>query len=241
MSDAPVVNGRTLDWRKSPDPRNDLSEHAVSSVLESVPRVERMWRSPVPRLDQGSEGACTAFSTTNDLIAWPVPVKVGDNPNKFAHELFAIVKRFDEWPGEDYDWSSVNGAMKAARALGYYQGWRWAKTVDDVINALILEGPVVFGIPWLDGMFQPRPSGLLEVTGDVAGGHAITATGYTPRAQGDFARQEGRIEVIRFRNSWGRWGRNGDCFMLLDDVARLLADGEAAAPYGRSATGKTTP
>lgn len=236
-ADVPVVDGHRLSWRKSPDDRSQLPEHAVS--LAVVAPVEKMWRAPVVRVNQGAEGSCTAFSTTNELMAWPAPVKLGD-PNGWGHRFFHVVKENDEWQGEDYDWSSVNGAMKAGRALGWYTGWKWGRTIEDCRSSVIQTGPMVFGIPWLDGMFHPRPSGLVEVSGSVAGGHAICCTGYTPRAQGDFAKLEGHIEVFRFRNSWGRgWGRTGDFFVKPDDLGRLLVDGEAAAPVGRSVTGKT--
>jgi hypothetical protein len=94
---------------------------------------------------------------------------------------------------------------------------------------------VVFGTDWLDSMFHPRPSGLLEVDFDsrIAGGHAYLARGLLLKP----AIGEPKLgPVLRFRNSWGRdWGRNGDFFIRVEDVEALLNQGgEACCPLGRS-------
>ena len=99
--------------------------------------------------------------------------------------------------------------------------------------AISHEGPVVFGIPWLDSMFDARPSGLLDCSGSVMGGHAIMGRGLSlkPRLTGERLSEP----VIRLHNSWGRsWGKDGDCFIRLSDLERLLEDdGECCVPVNR--------
>lgn len=236
-------DGRVLDWRRSPDPRNQEVRYSVSTVIPpGQPRIRKMWAVPPAdwRLDQGREGACTAFAGTHDLMASPVRIKVGttvEEANQFARDLFQIVKSFDEWSGEAYDWSSVNGLMKALRALGYCDGWRWARDVEQVIDSLVAPvavggGPVIIGVPWLTRMFRPRPSGLLDVDGNVEGGHCVLVTGYNPRVR--LRGETESHELVRIRQSWGGdHGRNGDVYSRVADLAELLDAGEATIPYGR--------
>src|SRR3989304_5463012 len=67
-------------------------------------------------LDQKSEGACTGFglaAVVNYLLAHKhkrAPTK--PQVRASARMLFEMAKRYDQWPGEKYDWSSSRGAMK---------------------------------------------------------------------------------------------------------------------------------
>jgi predicted chitinase len=67
----------------------------------------------VPILDQGTEGACTGYglaTVANYLLlrrrVLPDPVPV--SPKMF----YDLARRYDEWPGENYEGSSARGAMK---------------------------------------------------------------------------------------------------------------------------------
>lgn len=198
-----------------------------------VPRQKRLWRAG-ERLDQGREGACVGFAWTAELLARPNEVRVPDS-DKFARELYREAQRLDVWPGEAYEGTSVLAGAKAAQKAGFIGEYRWAFSIDEVIDALVAIGPVVIGIPWYENMYETRPSGLVEVGGRLVGGHAITLTGYHP---GMRIRGEGwwkRHEVIRWRNSWGEaYGRGGDGFITPDALERLLSDdGEACIPTQR--------
>jgi len=67
-------------------------------------------------LDQESEGACTGFglaAVVNYLLAHKrktAPAKPATRAS--ARMLFEMAKRYDQWPGERYDFSSARGAMK---------------------------------------------------------------------------------------------------------------------------------
>lgn len=182
-----------------------------------------------PVLDQGSVPACVGFSWAHELAAFPYPVPV---TNKTGLQLYEEAKDRDQWPGDDYEGSSVLGGAKAVKDRGFIKEYRWCFGVDDVLRALAFIGPVVFGTDWLDGMFRPRPSGLLEVEGSSAGGHAYLARGFLLKPR---IGEPNLGPIIRFRNSWGDWARDGDFFMKVEDVERLLKDdGEACVPLGRS-------
>lgn len=192
------------------------------------------------RLDQGYDGACTGFSRAHDLASVPSVVK--GMTNDYAKTIYRLAQQLDEWPGEDYEGSSVLGAVKAARQLGFIGEYRWAFGIDDVLASLSHVGPVVLGIPWLDSMFDPDLSGLLDCSGQVAGGHAILARSVHIPTLSNTVRISRTISGVRrsisirsdvplvgLVNSWSAgWGINGECWVRADDLERLLRnDGEA--------------
>jgi hypothetical protein len=199
----------------------------------------KTWPMPI-RLDQGSEGACVGFSRAHDLACSPSPVK--GMTNDYAKQIYKIAQTLDEWPGENYSGSSVLGGVKAAQQLGYVGEYRWAFGIDDVLHALATVGPVVFGIPWLDSMFNTRPDGLLDCSGDVAGGHAIQGRSVhlptiggvvnisrTWKGRTRRLRIKSSVPVVGLTNSWDYdWGVFGEAFIKADDLENLLNDwGEA--------------
>lgn len=238
MSDHIDPTERVLDWRSEHDPRSRA--YPVRAAIGTVERRKKFWRAHRQRLDQGREGACVGYAWTAELMATP-RIVVPPNPQHYASSLYREAQRHDEWPGENYEGTSVVAAARIIRDRGLITEYRWAFGIDDVIDTLCAPyrdggGPVIIGIPWLDGMYQTRPSGLVEVNGRVVGGHALLCTGYHPgirlRGEGWFQRHE----VIKWRNSWGKgYGRNGDGYIRVTDLANLLANnGEACVPQGRN-------
>lgn len=224
---------RAFDWRSHHDERSRA--YSIRELLpEQVRRKRTMWSVPRPVIDQGREGACVGFGWTNELRANPVMIKLPD-PTQFALGLYKQAKTLDEFPGEDYSGTSVLAGAKAIQSLGFMTGYRWAFGIDDVIDALVTQGPVVLGIPWYDSMYSTRPSGLMEVGGKIVGGHCILATGYNPKARFFSEGITNTFEVVRLRNSWGPdYGKGGDGYIKVEDLAALLKnDGEACIPEGR--------
>src|SRR5687767_2649988 len=77
-------------------------------------------------LDQGVEGACTGFglaAVCNHLLrAREVrPDRMPVSPRM----LYAMARRYDEWPGEDYDGSSARGGMKGWHKHGVCSQALW--------------------------------------------------------------------------------------------------------------------
>lgn len=180
------------------------------------------WRCDV-RLDQGDIGACTGFAAAAELAARPVVVQGIDN--SFALGIYRRAQQLDEWPGVDYEGSSVLGAMKACKERGYYREYRWAFGVDDLAIAVSRHGPAVLGLNWYDGMMVPDGSGVIKPTGELLGGHAILCNGFNVSTQ-----------MFRLHNSWGpEWGKSGDCFISALYMRKLLSeDGEACIPVART-------
>jgi hypothetical protein len=174
---------------------------------------------------------CVGFAWTHELAAFPVVVEGVDDD--LARGVYKEAQTVDEWPGEEYSGTSVLAGAKTIETRGYMDEYRWAFGVDDALRAIGYQGPVVVGIPWYQSMFEPRPSGLLEVTPGGGGGHAILVRGVSLKAR--LPGEPGPMAVVRLRNSWGRgWGLDGDCYIRAEDFSALLeAEGDCCVPVVR--------
>ena len=174
-------------------------------------------------LDQGTEGACTGFAVSHEAIARPCIVEGIDS--QVARDVYHRAQQIDEWPGEDYEGSSVLAAMKAGKERGWYKEYRWAFGVDDLAITVSRYGPAVLGIYWYTGMFNTDNNGYIHATGSIAGGHAILCNGFNVKQK-----------FFKLHNSWGRdWGLHGECKISYDDMNRLLQNqGEACIPVLRT-------
>jgi hypothetical protein len=194
----------------------------VRSVLPlRVPHTKRIWGLPnYYPLDQGSEGACVGFGFAGELAADPVVIHAD---NSFARDLYRRAQAEDRLMGNDWsEGASVLAGARACKRAGHISSYRWAFGVNDVIDTLCHVGPVVVGVPWYESMYDTSVDGLVDVSGDVVGGHCILLTGYWPA-------HPGFGDVVLWENSWGPgYGVNGRGFIRVADLARLLAeDGEA--------------
>lgn len=217
---------RILDWKSRHDPRS-LTFPVADTISQTPVRKDKTW-TPGPIIDQGQEGACVGFGWTDEATATPTPVKLKD-ATKFAQGLYELAKTLDEYPGTNYDGTSVLAGAKAMGKKGLLKEYRWAFSIDDVVNSLLVHGPVVLGIDWYEDMFNPVNGDVLRVSGALAGGHCILAVGYR------VASIDG-ADAIVLQNSWGpSWGKGGLARIKVSDLARLLAgNGEACVPVRRS-------
>jgi len=217
-----------LDRRIQFDERSRA--YPIRALLPPKPLRGWTWRGG-PVLDQGEEGACVGFAWAGEAGA--SPVRVPGITDAVALAIYQQARTLDEWPGEDYDGTSVLGGAKAMQARHWLREYRWGFSIDDVLDALAWHGPIVVGTNWRDAMYDPRPSGLVDVSGPVVGGHAWLLRGLSlhPRLPGETLTEP----VVRARNSWGpSYGAGGDLFIRVADLAGLLDDqGEACVPVLR--------
>lgn len=185
--------------------------------------------SCIPRLDQGYEGACVGFAWSHELAA--KPKKVLNVTDDYARNIYHDAQKIDEWPGGAYpgaspfyEGTSVLAGAKVVRERGAMEQYRWCFNLTDLLVAIGYTGPVVLGINWYEGMFNPDSKGFIHPTGSIAGGHAIIANGVSIRNK-----------LVKLHNSWGEdWGINGECYISWDDIERLLHEqGEACVPLKR--------
>lgn len=216
---------RTTDERLDRVPFFDerSKNFPIRTIVGDKPLRSYTWRTPV-QLDQGQEGACTGFSVSMEAAAWPVAEE--GITNEVAREIYKRARQLDEWEGEDYEGSSVLGAMKAATERGWYREYRWAlgpgpeAAVQDLALAVGHHGPAVIGSNWYEGMFDPDKDQYLRVTGKVAGGHAYVLSRYS-----------------RSRNAFwtpNSWGGSGQGWITRKDMVKLMGeDGEGCIPVVR--------
>lgn len=195
-------------------------EFPIRSLIPDTARpVSKTWACR-KHLDQGRTPSCVGHGWAHEIKAEPV---VDDVTEDLALVIYRGAQSLDGDPNP-HEGSSVLAGVKAASGLGYYNGYRWAFGINDVLLALSHVGPVVLGVNWYDGMMNPDLMAQIHPTGNVAGGHCILAKGLNVRTQ-----------MITLHQSWGlNWGRSGDCVISVTDLARLLhEDGEACVPTTR--------
>lgn len=223
-----------LGWVSIHDPQSRAFpiRTALPRTVEDKPRTWRLG----PVLDQGREGACVGFGWTAELLGSPRPDRHATAPiaNEYARGVYRRAQDIDEY-SEGTEGTSVLAGAKVVQERGFIGEYRWCFSIEDVRDAVIAEGPVVIGIPWYSSMYGTRPSGLVEVDGDLVGGHCILVHGYHPsmRIQGENYHE--RFKVFRWRNSWGpSYGKDGNGIIRYEDLRDLLKSwGEAAVPTGR--------
>lgn len=199
----------------------------IRTLLDSVgirSPLTKVWKTG-PTLDQGSEGACVGFGHTHFLAAEPTPNTGLDNT--FAIKLYKEAQKLDEWPGEDYSGTSVLAGAKASQKLGYTNGYRWTgagsgRVIDDILDTISWVCPVIFGWNWARSMFNPRPSGLMEVDlTDIAGGHCLAGVGIL--LNHILPGETKARDLVVCQNSWGpSWGKGGLCYFDAADVERIM-------------------
>lgn len=216
-TDSDVTLTPPLDPRLDRLPEFDEASRrfGVRELLPQAPPRSYTWACKT-WLDQGQEGACTGFSWGHLAAARPRP-RAMDNAG--AEAIYHRARQLDQYPGEDYEGSSVLGAAKACVDFGYITSYHWAFSVDELAHAVGYVGPAVLGINWYAGMAQTNDAGFVEATGALLGGHAILCNGV------DVKRRS-----FRLHNSWGpQWGVAGECLVSYADIDRLLHEqGEAA-------------
>lgn len=105
--------GRTFDAIPDTlDFRDRMFEPTLIEVPTQIDLLHyRQWNVPI--LNQGNEGACTGFGLATIANYLLRRRRVVPDENQVSPRMFyEMAKRYDEWPGEDYDGSSARGAMK---------------------------------------------------------------------------------------------------------------------------------
>jgi hypothetical protein len=180
-------------------------------------RTFRYWNAEGWWGDQESTSQCVAYAWTHWLEDGPV-TQPGTAPIVIPQALYDAAQRVDEWPGEDYEGTSVRAGAKVLQSNGLISAYHWAFSLANVIDTVLNLGPMVVGTNWYDVMFEPDEAGFLHVDGALAGGHAWVIDGVNTKAG-----------IFRMKNSWGRsWGHNGLALISFADFDQLLReDGEA--------------
>lgn len=123
---ASTASSRLLDARPdTADFRDRMFEPTLVDVPVGVP-LSRHRRLRVPVLDQGDEGACTAFGLATVAHTLLRTRGSGADDTRVSTRMFYdMARRYDEWRGESYSGSSCRGAMKGWHRHGVCSETTW--------------------------------------------------------------------------------------------------------------------
>lgn len=221
MKDGTKVKDQRLGRLKQFDERS--KNFPIMAGLEAKKPRSYTWRCKLA-LDQGPNGSCVGFGFGHELVSRPSEVL--EMTDKYAkQEIYWNAQKIDQWeggayPGANpfYEGTSCLAGAKAAQKLGWFESYRWAFSLEDLIMGVGYNGPAVIGTYWFEDMFEPDSRGYITPTGDSYGGHCTLVRAVSIKKK--------RLTI---RNSWGSmWGNGGDCYISFDDMGKLLdLDGEA--------------
>jgi hypothetical protein len=219
---------RVLD--AMPDTVDFRDKMYVPSLIEVAQTldVQRYRDLKIPILDQGREGACTGFGLAT-VVNYLLRTRIAkhDTDEVSARMLYIMAKRYDEWPGEEYEGSSARGAMKGWHKHGVCAKRLWKDNnksldLDAAIASEALNRPLgaYFRVNHKDivGMHAAITEvGVLYATATVHQGWMDVEPGdeeirYSPTALGGhaFALVAYDREGFWIQNSWGpKWGSRG--------------------------------
>lgn len=203
-----LVDERDLKWE----------DHDIRSLMLQLPS-RRIRGGMGPALDQGDTSMCVCYSTAS--------IKMEDERRETGKlwlfdpiELYQRCKAVDGIPNVEGTYLRV--ALKIAQQRGvlsvrpqkkFFKVGEYVRLADlqHIKEALVVDGPVVFGMDVDSGIFN-APNGVLrEPTGQGAGGHAMVIAGYDDNIKFKNWKNPGGVWI---KNSWGKeWGRSGYAWM----------------------------
>lgn len=191
---------------------------AAAEASEAEMRGYRHWWPSGWWGDQGYTSECVAYALVHLMEDGPItwhPRTPGAGPVIVPRTLYKEAQRIDEWPGTNYDGTSIRAGAKVLQRHGFIESYHWLFTLEDAITSLLRYGPIVVASPWHAGMENPGPDGFISPTGELYGWHATLWNGVN--------RNDG---WIRGKNSWGRsWGDDGHYRLTFADAQQLLNAG----------------
>lgn len=201
LSDDATVN--RFGWLPPPPDGRDqrYRVRALKPQLQKVqPGIRR--RLPYrngPLLDQGNSPLCVGFSTRGFLDGAPIMSKPSADPS--PQVIYAMAQDRDEWPGTNYDGTSVHGACKALQDLGLIDAYAWNQTTEEAVHWIqydygtLLDGTNFYAemaeVDRFGFMREPPPSMTTPI-----GGHAYRIVWFVKKL-------DPNDSYFIMRNSWG--------------------------------------
>jgi hypothetical protein len=214
--DLPIItepNNELLGRLHSVDVR-DLNHLIKDKIPQTVPAItSKYWQDNIWSGDQGKTPMCVGYAWAHFIEDGPI-THAGAHPVVSPITIYREAQKIDEWPGENYNGTSVRAGAKYLKNAGKIASYLWAYDLATLTNTVLNVGPVVVGTNWYYNMFFPDKNGLIKATGNLAGGHAYVINGV------DTVKQQFKI-----KNSWGLgWGQQGHAYISFSDMTRLIKE-----------------
>lgn len=228
----------------SPDPRD--RPFTMERAIRAMPKADQKRRTQAPRrgptLDQGPTPKCVMYSAATSLGAAPVTYKkdpltivktpvddplIGPAGIAVSYEdLYEYAQAHDEWPGEDYEGTSVRAGQDYLIAIGRSSNYVWARNLEEAkdYNSRVGSAPIIIGIDWWSGMDNLKlikGKYYAEPTGEVVGGHALCSLWFDRAVKG-----------WKDQQTWGPTFGDDGIFYIPDDAFDYLVfqtNGEAVS------------
>jgi hypothetical protein len=214
-----VMSQYGLGRKPSPVDSRDWSAEKLMGMVERGEAVPVAWECPV-NLNQSQTNHCCGFAAAGYKAAAQAGAPADPSiTNDEGHRLYYLMKDTvdQDGPANREEGSYIRSVAKVLRAEGIIDGYAFGGF--DVANSWVQKySPVILGINWYRSMFSPDSRGVITVSGDIAGGHAILWRG-----------DEQAPANNMLHNSWGAsWGKNGCAYISDSDLKRLISEhGEA--------------
>ncbi|WP_456380801.1 C1 family peptidase [Thiolapillus sp.] len=225
-------------WKKNasadvPDLRDWMYEPALIQLKKALlpPRNQKI-------LNQHSEGACTGFALAAAINLQYFRAK--EDVRVSPRMLYEMAKRHDEWPGEDYDGSSLRGAIKGWSNMGVCQDKLWRYRVSrkgdltvrrakdarshtlgayyrlrpqiNHYHAALNEAGVIVVSAMVHAGWDEPEDGVIQKQDKIDGGHAFAVVGYDEKG-------------FWVQNSWTEaWGDRGLALWSYEDWIENVMD-----------------
>lgn len=212
---------RNLKISSGDDPNNSKFP-ARDTLPHSVFRKDILWDSHVV-LDQDSDANSVGYGIAHHLASDPTPVHgvTADLANELSH----IAQYVDHWTASEYSKDSLTAVISVAKHVGFYDSYYWGDDIVDVLNALVVIGPVIIVVDWYMGMAHPR-AGRIKRKGRIVGRQCLLIIGYNIETN-----------AVLVKNSWGKgWGHDGTAWLPMADLQVLLRTGGVACIPIKSTT-----
>jgi len=210
----PVKIQRAFGRLSIPDARDN--EYPIRRTAGK--RKSRTWYAKGWWGDQRTTPRCVAYAWLNWVSDCRLP-RGSRAPYLPPGTLYHEAQQMDDWPGTDYDGTTVRAGAAALVARGILTEYCWARTAADIVSTLLERGPLVVGTTWKLGMSTPDARGRIRVEGPDLGGHAYMLNAI------DLPNKR-----LRIKNNWGpQYGQNGHAWVDLGAWLELWdrEDGEA--------------
>lgn len=213
----PLKLAKTLGRNAKPDARDHKFLIKNHFTLAPTRVTQKYWDPNGWWGNQGSSPMCVGYAWAHWIEDGPVD-HGGIAPIMPPQTIYEQAQFVDEWPGEDYEGTSVRGGVKYLQSASFVKSYYWAFDINTIVQYILTYGPMVVGTDWYTSMFYPDRTGMIRTTGRLAGGHAYVLNGVDTIAR-----------KFRIKNSWGKsWGKGGMAYISFNDMAKLIANqGEA--------------